>query len=250
MTNFVRCSAMVLCVLVHFTSTGTADEPVGFCEVVAVTPSRTINHEIDLKGQFDKEVTETFLTGPQLFSHAVGFGGKAPANEDTYLNWYKIEKPVAEPRRVLSVRDPLRGNGRHQIVIENAAFLLSPSQRVTSGPPSRIPAELNPFKAYRIVGSVTGNWKAKLTGSFGPEERVATKAVFLCVPVQQWHHDEHFAIKNPAACMLVYELIPNEVKLKVSTIDQFGLNSLAVSSTKWMCLPTQVGTGDSVVEGN
>ena len=189
-----------------------ADDPVGFCEVVAVTPSRTINHEIDLKGQFDKEVTETFLTGPQLFSHAVGFGGKAPANEDTYLNWYKIEKPVAEPRRALSIRDPLRGNGRHQIVIENAAFLLSPSQRVTSGPPSRIPAGLNPFKAYRIVGSDTGNWKAKLTGSFGPEERVATKAVFLCVPVQQWHHDEHFAIKNPAACMLVYELIPNEVK--------------------------------------
>jgi hypothetical protein len=241
---------MFLCAWVHFTLTGKANEPVGFCEVVVVTPSRTINHEIDLKGQFDEEVTETFLMGPQLFSHAVGFGGKTPVNEDTYLNWYKIEKPVAEPRRALYIRDPLRGNGRHQIVIGNAAFLLSPSQRVTSGPPNPIPAGLNPFKAYRIVGSNPGNWKARLTGSFGPKDRVATKAVFLCLPVEQWHHDEHFDIKNPNACMLVYELVPKEVNLKVSTIDQFGLNSLSVTSTKWVCLPTQVFSGASVAEGD
>jgi hypothetical protein len=248
MVNFLRCSAVFSCIVIPLAPAASADLPVGFCDVLEVTPSRTIRHEIDLKGQFDKEVTEAYLTGPQRFSHAVGLGEKRPAKKETYLNWYKIEKPRAEPRRALSVRDPLRGNAQQQIVIEHAAFLLSPSQSVTSGPPSRIPDGLNPFKAYRIVDSIPARWQVKLTGSFGTPDRVATRPVLFCVPVQQWHHDEHFPIKNPAACMLVYEQIPSEIDLKVTTLDQFGLNSLTVSSAKWICLPSEILTGDRANE--
>jgi hypothetical protein len=51
-----------------------ARDPVGFSEFVAVTPSRAIDREVNLKGPFDRDVTETFLTGPQFFTHAAGFG--------------------------------------------------------------------------------------------------------------------------------------------------------------------------------
>ena len=189
---------------------------------------------------FDKDVTETFLKGPRLFSHTVGLGEKAVPEPDAYLNWYKIEKPVAEPRRVLSVRAPMRGNDVQQITIENAAFLLSPSQRVTSGPPSQIPAGLNPFKAYKIVSGPKEERKVKVTGGFGPGDRVLMKATFLCVPVEQWHHDANFPVKNPKACLLVYETLPHQCSVSITTLDLFGLNGLKANSGKWICVPAEI----------
>jgi hypothetical protein len=245
MTRDLPCCALLLWVLVFAYSVAAASEPVGFFEVVAVTPSRVINHEVDLKGRFDSGVTETFLKGPVLFSHAVGFGDEAVQLPNAYLNWYKIEKPVSEPRRTLSVRDSLRGNEKVEVTVENSAFLLSPSQRVTAGPPSRVPDGLNHFKAYRIVNSPKMQRELHITGAFGPEDRVTTKAALLCVPVEQWHHDEHSTVKNPTACLMVYELQPVELDSSITTIDQFGLNQLKASSGNWLCVPAQMGKPSS-----
>jgi hypothetical protein len=237
---------MLFCALAYFHATASAGEPGGVFEVVAVTPSPVIEHEVDLKGRFDKDIIETFLKGPQLFSHTVGLGEGDVQDADAYLNWYKIERPVAEPRRVLSVRDPMRGKDVQRITLENAAFLLSPSQRVTSGPPSQIPAGLNPFKAYKIVGSPKEERKVKVIGRFGPGDRVLLKAAFLCVPVEHWHHDVHFPIKNPKACMLVYETLPHQCSVSITTLDLFGLNGLKASSGKWICVPAEIVQPSSV----
>jgi len=45
-----------------------------------------------------------------------------------------------------------------------------------------------------------------MSGSFGPEDRTATAAVYLCMPVEEWHHDEHFAIKAADECLVVYDI--------------------------------------------
>ena len=240
MTNGQGSFAASLCVLASLCTVASARTPLDFLEVVAVTPSRVIEHEVDLKGPFDNDTVETFLEGPQLFSHAVGFGGKAVEEQNTFLNWYKIAKPATESQRTLSVRDSLRGNEAYQITIEKSEFLLSPAQRVTSGPPGRIPAGLNYFKAYKIVGGPQIDQKVKLSGTFGPEDRMATKATFLCVPVEKSHHDERFPIKNPKACMLVYELLPQKCKVRITTIDLFGLNKMKARSGKWLCVPAQI----------
>ena len=140
------CSCAVLfCALIFVSPVASGRTPGDFFEVLAVTPSRVIDHHVDLQGPFDDAVTETLLTGPQLFSHAVGLGEDAARHQNAYLNWYKITRPTPEQQRVLSVRDPLHGNDVHQLTIENAAFLLSPAQRITSGPPSKLPDRLNYF---------------------------------------------------------------------------------------------------------
>jgi hypothetical protein len=70
----------------------------------------------------------------------------------------------------------------------------------------------------------------RLTDSLGPATRKIEQASFLCVPAAEWHHHEYFPIKNVSRCLVVYELQPQKVQAKVSTVDQFGLNQLTIDS--------------------
>jgi hypothetical protein len=54
------------------------------------------------------------------------------------------------------------------------------------------------------------------------------------------HHDEHSRIKDSQACMLVYELRPQKCNVSVTTINQFGLNTLEARRGKWICVPAQL----------
>jgi hypothetical protein len=76
-----------------------------------------------------------------VFSRNVGFGENTARDQNAHLNWYKITQPIAENRRIVSVRDPLHGNDVRQLTIEDAAFFLSPAQRITSGPPASFPID-------------------------------------------------------------------------------------------------------------
>ena len=69
MTNSSGSLAVLLGVLTSLCTVASASAPIDFFEVVEVSPSRIIEHEVDLKGPFDNDMIETFLQGPQLFSH-------------------------------------------------------------------------------------------------------------------------------------------------------------------------------------
>ena len=74
---------LLLCSLAVLTPASDANSG-DFFEVLRVTPSRKIDHEVDLKGPFDSEITETFLSGPELFSQAIGYEEKKPAQPRAY----------------------------------------------------------------------------------------------------------------------------------------------------------------------
>ncbi len=222
---------------------GTSAEMSGdFFEVVSVTPSRVIEHEVDVKGPFDDKAMETLLSGPVLFSHAVGVDQTAAKEPKACLNWYRIERPAKESPRTLTVSGSLEGgkNEKHEMTIASPAFLLSPAQRLTSGTPDPVPEGLSYFKAYRIDDAKPIKQSVKLNGAFGPKQRTAAKAVFLCVPVEEWHHDEHFPVESPQDCLIVYELQPHQCEASVATIDQFGLNKLQAKSSNWLCLRAKI----------
>jgi hypothetical protein len=225
-----------MCTLMCIETVARATTPVDFFEVVKVTPSRLIKHEVQSKSPFDNDQIETVLAGPQFFSHGVGFKHQAIQEPRPYLNWYEIEEPPKEPRRTVVVRDPLRGNDTHSVTIESSAFLLSPAQRLTTGSPTSIPAGLNYFKAYRILDAPLFSKKVNLNGTLGPENRMATRAILLCVPIEQWHHDDHFRVKSSQDCLVVYELLPQKHSVRITTIDQFGLNELNAHSSNWLCV--------------
>jgi hypothetical protein len=160
--------------------------------------------------------------------------------ENACLNWYRITNSETETIPTLRIRDILSRGHSYQIDIGSAEFLLSPAQKLTSGPPNAAADELNHFKAYPISKAPPISRAIQLRDSLGPTDRKILRAAFLCVPVQQWHHHEHFPIEGPEGCFVVYELESNKLSAKVSTIDQFGLNELRVESCVWLCVPAKI----------
>ena len=75
-----------------------------------------------------------------------------------------------------------------------------------------------------------------MTDSAGADTRRLGKPLFVCLPTQEWHHDEHFPVSHPSDCLVVYELDELEHTESVSTIDQFGLNELRTKQSKWLCV--------------
>jgi hypothetical protein len=236
MVNHVNRLAALFLVLGCLDSATCADVPIDFFEVVAVKPSRLIDHEVDVKGPFDDAAIETFLIGPQFFSQAVSVGEKTGDAGEAYLNWYQIAKPTAEPRRTLRVRDALRAEAAHSITIGDSAFLLSPAKRVSSGPPKGIPEGLGYFKVYTIVDGTATRQTIRIKGAYGEGERKLSKPTLLALPVAHWHHDEHTPAKDPEACLLVYELEHAKCEANVTTIDQFGLNTLRVNFSRYLAV--------------
>ena len=109
------CSLYALCWMLGCVELAAfADAPIGFAEVVAVKPSTLIDHEVDVQGPFDEAAVETFLVGPQFFSHAVGFGQEIVRAREAYLNWYQITRPTARtPQDRARARCTARRNNSH-----------------------------------------------------------------------------------------------------------------------------------------
>ena len=219
-----------------------------FFEALLVTPTRKIDHEVDLKGPFDRQVTETFLLGPTLFVQAVGHGGKKYVQPRAFLTGYSIERPTDEPSRVLTVRDAMQGAKTYSITIGKPALLLSPAQCLATGTPGAIPERLDYFKAYKIVKGSPAGKDLKLTDTPAAGKRKVLKAAYFCVPVEHWHHDQHSTVKSKKDCLVIYELPSQDVDESITTLDQFGLNTLKSSSSKWLCVPAEMIRGGSAAD--
>ena len=214
--------------------------PLDYFLAVTVRPSTLIKHEVDLRGPFDQTRVDTLLAGPSDFCHAVGVGSQAVARQGACYNWYKIEEPSKQARWLLSIRSPLRGEESFEVALGEAACLLSPAKRLTTGPPSNASEELSYLKGYRILEGRDFRKKLEVTLEPGPEAHTITKPVFLCVPTEVWHHDEHCPITNKDECLLVYDLLPKSQTGNITTIDHFGLNKLEASSRRYLLAPARI----------
>ncbi len=213
-----------------------AHTPVEFLEVVSGEPSIPIEHAVDLKSEFDEKKETTLLSGPHHFAYAVGCMGRPVKEIKAYLTWYKILDPKREPQRKVEVLDFARGADHTSLTIESAEYLLSPAQRITSGPPSDIPDGLDHYIAYRIIDAPSLELTVELSDSYAAAKRKLGKPLFLCVAAQEWHHDEFFEASHRRACLVVYQLNEQDQQKQFSTIDQFGLNQLRSSKSQWLCV--------------
>ena len=225
-----------------------AHSPVEFLEVFDAKPARPIDHAVELKSVFDAARVETTLTGPNFFSRAVGCMNRPVRKRLAYLNWLSIAKPRAEKRHVVSVLDMVRGGQNKQLTIGGAEFFLTPAQVISDGAPDPIPHGLDHYKAYRVLDAPAVDRSVAIVSSTGPSERKIDRPLFVCLPVQEWHHDEYFAATHSDNGFVVYELSndkDNARKQAVSTIDQFGLNALTLSRSRWLCVSAVLLDGAS-----
>ncbi|PAY16974.1 hypothetical protein CKO51_24130 [Rhodopirellula sp. SM50] len=208
----LRCIVVPAVVLVCLAmmSRGDAASP---HDVVAVTASNPVLHGLELKTPLDAERRWVNFRGPKFYS-----APQEAVQDETpsYLNWYEIRKPEPEAVKRLEVRDAYSGSETFSVMLGPPAFYLIPAQTIQDGPPADIPESLNHFLAFRIAN----------VDSLALPEPTPGKPAFVCLPVQQWHHEEHVPIKSAATVLMVYEVKAKASEGKVTTIDPFGLNGL------------------------
>ena len=214
-----------------------AHTPVEFLKVFQVNAANQIEHAVDLQGVYDKQRISTDLLGPQLCFASSRLFGATQKKPIAYLSWYKItSQPKQEPRRTISVLDLVRGGENTELSIREAEFFLSPSQSISTGTPDPVPAGLEQYKAYRVIDGAAVGREIEVVDADEKETRKLLRPLFVCIAVEEWHHDEHFASSHPRGCFVVYQLDSKTSDEKISTIDQFGLNQLRASSSDWLCV--------------
>lgn len=211
-----------------------AHTPVEFLEVLKVDPANSIEHAVDLQGVYDLRKVSSNLVGPEYFALAVGCFDRAAKKTKAYQQWYRIADPMPEPQRTVTVLDLVRGSENMTLSIGTAEYFLSPAQRITSGQPAPVPQGLDQYKAYRVVDPVSLASEIRMDDGTQQRKRQLSIPLFVCVPVEEWHHDDYFASSHPRACFVVYQLDPQSDDRKIHTLDQFGLNQLQVSKSEWL----------------
>ncbi|TWU08138.1 DUF7450 family protein [Stieleria varia] len=214
-----------------------AHSPVEFMEVLQVKPGRLVEHSVDVKTSLDASRTESNLTGPTHFSRSVGCMNKIARSPYAYLNWYSIEKN--NPPRVPSIRevtilDRVRGSENQTLKLGPAAYQLIPSQWLTTGTPDEIPAGLDHYTAYEVVEGPQVDLVVSLITPEEKSSRKVGKPIFICVPSNQWHHDESVKPSHESDGFVVYELDSSDFAKEFTVIDQFGLNQITAASSKWI----------------
>ena len=210
--------------------------PVDFLEVVRVKPAQVIEHGVETRSRFDSRKKESKLEGPKYFSRGVGAMKRAVKSPRAYMNWFTIKNPTQQPKRQVDVLDMVRGGNSKQLQIGSAAFLISPSQQLTSGAPDEIPEGLDIYKAYEIHDGSSVDLKLDIDGSLGKGKVSVGKPIYLCMSSEEWHHDETFSVTHPNDCFVVYEIEEQPAVSTFNTIDQFGINELKGSTLRWICV--------------
>ena len=225
---------MLACVLNSSTSLG--HSPVDFLEVIRVKPAQVIEHGVETRSRYDSMKKESSLEGPAYFSRGVGAMKRAVKSPRAYMNWFVIKNPTQLPKRQVDVLDMVRGGTSKQLQIGNAEFLISPSQLLTSGAPDEIPDGLDIYKAYKIHDGKSVDLKLDVESSLGSGKVSVGRPAYLCMPAEEWHHDETFAVTHPNDCFVVYEIDEQPAVSTFNTIDQFGINELKGASLRWICV--------------
>ncbi|MCS7470685.1 hypothetical protein NZK35_28875 [Stieleria sp. ICT_E10.1] len=208
----LRCtiSPAVILVCLAMMSRGDAASP---HDVVSVTASNPVLHGLEVKTALDAERRWINFRGPKFYS------APQDVSQDgtpSYLNWYEIRKPPTEAVRTMKLSDAYSGSQSFSVMLGQPAFYLIPTQTIKDGPPAEVSESLDHFIAFRIAN----------VDSLALPEPTPGKPAFVCLPAQQWHHEEHVAIKSPSKVLMVYEVEAKVSEGKVTTIDPFGLNSL------------------------
>lgn len=203
--------------------------------VYETRPENVIKHGVDWSSSLDPKRTESLLTGPSLFSAEIK---PEPGSKETILfSWFDMpessESPEPRPVRVTTDQEKTATS----LTVGPAAYFLSKTQQLSEGTPAENPASLSQFVAYPVTGGEFQPRSVEFETSEGPQSYQLDAARFLCVPAEEWHHDEHFGVVDASACWLVYDIPAADESRSISTLGQFGFNKLELSGSKWLCVP-------------
>ncbi len=238
--RFVAAGALVAAAiigLVLFSAAPAKKEPVSLRPLVLhrAEPSKLIKHAVEWNSVIDPRRQETALVGPRMYATELSSEPNAPTA--ILFSWYEFP-PAAEERPGFKVRVSRdAGDLVETFAVGDASYFASQTQRLHEGTPAEIPDGLSQFVVYDILEGASERQNVILSTPSGQTAYEVIGPAFLCVPGEQWHHDEYFAVCDAASCWLVYETEATPHASSISTLDQFGLNELKLGAAEWLCVP-------------
>ena len=217
-----------------------AHAPDLFMEVLKCVPTSKIEHTVETKDAVDTARVDTDLSGPDYYSVAVGGLGRPAGSQKAHLLWYKITNPIPAPAKQITCIDVVRGEESDKLEIGSAEFFLNPAQRLANGPPSKVPHGLDLYKAHRVIGEAARKVQIDIAGESKSAKRVFGKPLFVCIPTDEWHHDEYTPATHRKNAFVVYEVDEQPVDSRFTLIDQFGLNQVTAKKSCWICVAATV----------
>ena len=204
-------------------------------EVLEVEATNKVRyHGVDSQSVTEDKKQFVQLSGPTHFSRAMAFEAQQPA----FLSWYSIRKPAGDTQTLkFSIAKP---NQTIELQIEEAEYVLCPSKELQDGRPAEVPERLSYLKAFKIKDAPRVETKVQLSGAAGPKSRQVAKPTHVCIPMQQWHHDEHFVVTDEKTCYLIFSVEPAKASMEMAAIDQFGLHGLDVKKSSMVMLPVKL----------
>lgn len=211
--------------------------------VHAAQPEDPIRHDLKIKSVLDSASRKVLLKGPTHHSHA-GAAVRDAAKKEARFNWYAIAKPLPVSPREVTVSLENGGKQTVKVSLGKAVRFLSAAKKLSEGKPPPAPDHLSHFVVYQIDRTEGGSPPAALVFSSGTSTIKVrpAKAVFLCLPAEEWHHGEHSPVHDAGFCFLVYEteVFGDKPGPPIGTLDQFGLNSLQLSRAKLVGVPARI----------
>lgn len=201
----------------------------------SVEAKKLIEHEVEWKSTIDATRRQSLLAGPRLFCEPAS---PAPdASELVLFSCYELQSDKSAGNSRPTTWSGRISEREQTFRLGEAKYFLSATQHLSDGPPASFPERLSHFVAYSIVGG------GSETTPTAPASDLSRPA-FVCIPAEEWHHDEHFPVRDPLGCWVVYETTGTSGAREMATLDQFGLNRLELRESKWLCLPARMTEGN------
>lgn len=190
-------------------------------------PENIVQHDVQVKGPLDSRPWEPSLEGPSHHSNAFVSDTR---NEEARFNWYALGNTSEIPARTITVLAQIPDQAPVEFKLGKPMYFLSMAQQLADGKPSSAPKQLSHMVAYLVNGDTRLDPKAEVSVQLGSATmRVRLeRPLLLCLPVEEWHHDEHSDVSDASFCLIIYETQPYGPSdpRTARTLDQFGLNSL------------------------
>ena len=201
----------------------------------SVNPGSTVKHGVEWRTALVDQRQNTVLNGPKWYVTEID--PDPTATEVIRFNAYELPTAPAGDSVKHHVVNVDRKDGiRMTFVVQSATHFLLTSQELKEGSPAEAPANLSRFVACPIVDGEA------LPGEIldlQQESVTLEEPVYILIPAEEWHHDDHYPVKDSKSCWVVYEVEPKTSEGTLSTLDEMGLNSLELDERKYVCLPAR-----------
>lgn len=213
-------------------------------DLLSADANEPIVHSMKTRSLLDDSLRRTTLSGPSGFLYPTSlvdndFAAVIDMPRE-FWNLYDITYGGSSKPRDIAIRDRI-----HQtpatLRLGDAKHFLSKAQWITTGAPGELEPQLDFYKAYEVLDAPENEpAKLRLTAINGQSERVLLKPAFVCLPVEESHHENSYPIHSADRCIVLYQAGEIEVDRKLSTIDQFGLHTMKATASRLIALTGEI----------